>query len=216
MSNRVTMQVDGRAVKAFFGAAAGSVGVVLLHEFWGLNAQLEGVATRFAAAGVPALAVDLYDGVIAKDRHEASQRMQALDTTRVMRIILAGVDELHARGVQKVAVLGFCMGGALALAASTKVPGLDGAVVFYGIPQQFDPASVKLPLLLHFAQHDDWCSPERVSGLEAALRKAGVAFELHRYDAAHAFFNETRHEVHDPAKAKLAWERTLTFLKNLA
>ena len=214
MSNHVTMQVDGRPVKAFYGDAAGSVGVVILHEFWGLNAHIEGIAKRFAGAGIPALAVDLYDGVVAKDRQEASQKMQALDASRVMRIILAGVDELHARGIQKVAVLGFCMGGALTLAASARVPGLDGAVVFYGIPQAFDAEAVKVPLLLHFATHDDWCSPERVSALEAALRKAGVSFELHRYDAAHAFFNDTRPEVHDAAKSKLAWERTLAFLKN--
>jgi carboxymethylenebutenolidase len=88
-------------------------------------------------------------------------------------------------------------------------------VCFYGIPPEeaADPRSVRVPFMGHFAEQDGWCTPKLVNDLEGALGTAGVPYEIHRYPAQHAFFNETRPEVHDPAASKLAWERTIRFLR---
>jgi carboxymethylenebutenolidase len=72
---------------------------------------------------------------------------------------------------------------------------------------------IKIPLICHFANQDDWCTPAKVNDLESALKHSKSEFELYRYDAHHAFMNEARPEVYDPACAKTAWERTLKFLK---
>lgn len=212
MSERISMTVDGKPVAGAYARAPGPVGVVVLHEFWGLNRQIESVADRFASQGFSALAADLYDGVVASTREEASKLMGALDRPRAVRIVESAAAELRSRGVKRVAVLGFCMGGSLALTAAEQASGLDAAVVYYGLPDTFDAAKVRVPVLLHFANVDPWCTPARVDGLERSLKAAGVTFELHRYDAQHAFCNETRTGVYDAEKAALANERTAAFL----
>ena len=72
---------------------------------------------------------------------------------------------------------------------------------------------IKIPLICHFANQDGWCTPAKVNDFEAALKQSKSQFEIYRYDAQHAFMNEARPQVYDPASAKLAWERTLKFLK---
>jgi carboxymethylenebutenolidase len=124
------------------------------------------------------------------------------------------VDYLAGLGGGKVAAMGFCMGGALTIAAAVHVPNLAAAVCFYGIPpREFaDPAEIRIPFQGHFASKDDWCTPAAVDALEAAMHARGAAPELHRYEADHAFFNERRGDVYDAAGATLAWERMLAFL----
>ena len=115
----------------------------------------------------------------------------------------------------KVGVMGFCMGGALTIASAVHVPGVAAAVCFYGIPPRevADPANIRIPLQGHFASLDDWCTPAAVDTLEAAMKAAGNPPEIHRYNAHHAFFNQTRPEVHDAEASRLAWQRTLEFLR---
>jgi carboxymethylenebutenolidase len=106
------------------------------------------------------------------------------------------------------------MGGAVAVLAAIRVPEVKAAVCFYGLPpaQVANPAEIKVPLQCHFANRDDWVSPEAVDGFEKALKAAHKTFEIHRYDADHAFVNEQR-SVHDRTCAELAWERMLGFWK---
>ena len=139
----------------------------------------------------------------------------AVDSENGGKIIpLAGAVRFTRQHHGKVAVMGFCMGGALALAAAVHLEDLAAAVCFYGIPpeQLADPSKLRVPLLAHFADHDDWCTPDRVHALETQLRHATAEYELHRYSAQHAFFNEARPEVYDPQAATTAWRRTLAFL----
>jgi carboxymethylenebutenolidase len=114
----------------------------------------------------------------------------------------------------KVGCMGFCMGGALTIAAAVHVPNLAAAVCFYGIPpREFaDPADIRIPFQAHFAGKDGWCTPAAVDALEAAMRANGAKPEVFRYDADHAFCNEQRPEVYDAACASRAWERMLAFL----
>jgi len=96
-----------------------------------------------------------------------------------------------------------------------RVPEMDAGACFYGIPDL--PAAelkkIKIPLICHFANNDGWCTPAKVNELEATLKQSKSQFEIYRYDAQHAFMNEARPEVYEAASAKLAWDRTLTFLK---
>jgi carboxymethylenebutenolidase len=87
-------------------------------------------------------------------------------------------------------------------------------VPFYGIPSgDYDVTKIRGPVLGHFARHDGWCTPARVDALEQALDASAVPHQLFRYDAQHAFFNDTRVRVYSPENAKVAWERTVSFLQ---
>ncbi|HEX3535988.1 MAG TPA: dienelactone hydrolase family protein [Stellaceae bacterium] len=208
---------DGNRTKGYLASAGnGSPGLVVIQEWWGLNDQICGVADRFARAGYNALAPDLYKGRLTAKPDEANHLMSSLDFPDATHQDLRGAAQ-HLRGISsKVAVMGFCMGGALTIAAAVHVPEVVAAVPFYGIPpKEFaDPATIKIPLQGHFANRDDWCTPAAVDELEAALASSGTPYEIHRYEAAHAFFNE-RSQAYDLASAEEAWNRTLLFLKRV-
>ena len=206
---------DGGRTKGYL-ATAGQArpGIVVIQEWWGLNDQICGVADRFARAGYNALAPDLYKGRLTATPDEANHLMSGLDFADATDQDLRGA-ATHLKGLAgKVAVMGFCMGGALTIAALARIPELAAGVCFYGIPprETADPASIKAPLQGHFANRDDWCTPAAVDQLERALQAAGQAPEIHRYDAAHAFFNE-RSPAYDVACANQAWDRMAGFLE---
>lgn len=216
MGERVTYTTpSGSEVSGYLASAAGSKKhVIVLQEWWGLNPQIRGVCDRFAAAGCNALAPDLYKGRVTQDPDEANHMMSGLDWVGATEQDVRGaVQYLKANG-GKAAVMGFCMGGALTIIASVKIPELDAAVCFYGIPPAAaaDPKHIKTPLQCHFANQDDWCTPAAVNTLEATLQAAGVQHELFRYDAQHGFFNEQRPGIYDADASQRAWERLLGFL----
>jgi carboxymethylenebutenolidase len=187
---------------------------VVIQEWWGLNDQIRGVCDRFAAAGFNALAPDLYQGRVTTSPDEANHLMTGLDWVGATEQDVRGaVQYLKSRG-GRVAVMGFCMGGALTLIAGVKIPELDAGVCFYGIPptEVADPQHIAVPLQGHFANQDDWCTPPAVNALEATLKAAGVNHELFRYEAQHGFFNEQRPEVYNAEASQQAWERMRRFL----
>lgn len=206
---------DGGRTKGYLASAGpGRPGIVVIQEWWGLNDQICGVADRFARAGYNALAPDLYKGRLTAVPDEANHLMSGLDFPDATHQDLRGAAQ-HLKGTSgKVAVMGFCMGGALTIAALVHVPELAAGVCFYGIPpKEFaDPASIKVPFQGHFANQDDWCTPAAVNDLEATLRRAGVQHDIYRYDAAHAFFNE-RSAAYNVACANQAWDRMAGFLE---
>jgi carboxymethylenebutenolidase len=206
---------DGGKSKGYLATAGqGRPGIVVIQEWWGLNDQICGVADRFARAGYNALAPDLYKGRLTARVDEASHLMSSLDFADATNQDLRGAAQ-HLQGMSgKVAVMGFCMGGALTIAAAVHVPGLAAAVPFYGIPPKdfADPAQIRIPLQGHFANEDDWCTPLAVDEFEAALTTSGAPFEVHRYEAAHAFANE-RSAAYNVDSANEAWDRMLGFLQ---
>jgi carboxymethylenebutenolidase len=215
---------DGQSVAAYLddgGLGNHAPGVVVIQEWWGLNDQIRGVAAKLAAAGYRALVPDLYRGKIAVDAREAEHLMHGLDFgVAAAQDVRGAVQYLKAGGSPKVGVTGFCMGGALTLLAAVNVPEADAAVVWYGYPplDYIDPARIHAPLLGHWATQDAAFPINGVDDLERKLRDASVAFEFHRYDAQHAFANETADSKnlamlkYDPAAAELAWQRTFAFL----
>jgi carboxymethylenebutenolidase len=210
---------DGKSCPGYLAlpsAGAEAPGIVVIQEWWGLNEQIKAVGDRFAAAGYRALVPDLFRGKVAADKDEAGHLMGSLNFPDAAEQDVRGaVQHLKAYKDTKVAVGGFCMGGALTLIAAVRVPEMDAGVCYYGIPpkQVADPSKIRVPLILHFANRDDWCTPAAVDELEKGLSAASAKYELYRYDADHAFVNEKRPEVYDAEAAELAWDRTLAFLK---
>jgi carboxymethylenebutenolidase len=216
---------DGRHVNGYLAEPAhpkGAPGVVVIQEWWGLNDQIRGVADRYAEQGWRALVPDLYRGKSTLEAAEAEHLMGALDFGEAASQDVRGaVQYLEGSGSPKVGVTGFCMGGALTLLAAVHVPEMDAGVVFYGYPplDQVDATKIKVPLMGHWATRDVPFPIAGVDALEAKLRAAGVAFEFHRYEAQHAFFNETQVGAgkllpvieYEPQAAALAWRRTLDF-----
>jgi carboxymethylenebutenolidase len=206
---------DGGRTKGYLATAGqGRPGIVVIQEWWGLNDQICGVADRFARAGWNALAPDLYKGRVTAAADEANHLMTGLDFADATNQDLRGAAQ-HLKGSgSKVAVMGFCMGGALTIAALVHIPDLAAGVCFYGIPpKEFaDPSRIRAPFQGHFANQDDWCTPDAVNQLEAAMKAAGQSPEIYRYDAAHAFANE-RSPAYDVACANQAWERMQGFLE---
>ena len=215
---------DGQALNGYLVdpvQGAGAPGVVVIQEWWGLNDQIKGVADRLAGAGYRALVPDLYRGKLALEANEAEHLMNDLDFADAAgQDIRGAVQYLKASGSSKVGVTGFCMGGALTVLSSVFVPELAAAVIWYGYPPlEFVNASkIKAPLLGHWATGDEAFAIGGVDELEQKLSNAGVTYTFHRYNAKHAFANETADAKnlpflkYDPAAAELAWQRTMAFL----
>ncbi len=207
---------DGGKTPAYCAPAARAEapGVVVIQEWWGLNPQICSVVDRLAAAGYSALAPDLYRGRLTTEADEANHLMQSLDFVDATHQDLRGAGAHLARNGGKVAVMGFCMGGALTVAAAVHAPEFAAAACFYGVPpaELARPRDIAIPFQAHFALQDDWCTPAVAHGLEAEMRAAGRSPEIHYYQAAHGFFNATR-PVYDAACAEQAWSRLLDFLR---
>jgi carboxymethylenebutenolidase len=209
---------DGKTCTGYLAtpkAGSGAPGFVCIQEWWGLNDQIKKTADRLAEAGYRTLVPDLYRGKIAKAADEANHLMANLNFPDAAEQDIRGAVQYLKQSSKKVAVGGFCMGGALTILSAVRVPEMDAGACFYGIPEV--PAAelkkIKIPLTCHFANQDSWITPAKVNDLEATLKQSKSQFEIYRYDAQHAFMNESRPEVYDAPSTKLAWDRTLKFLK---
>ncbi len=209
---------DGKTCPGYLATpktGSAAPGFVCIQEWWGLNDQIKKTADRLAAAGFWALVPDLYRGKLAKAADEANHLMANLNFPDAAEQDIRGAVQYLKQSSKKVAVGGFCMGGALTILSAVRVPEMDAGACFYGIPEL--PAAelkkIKIPLICHFANRDGRWTPAKVNDLEAALKQSKSQFEIYRYDAQHAFMNEARPQVYDAASAKLAWDRTLKFLK---
>ena len=206
---------DGGTTKGYLAIAGqGRPGLVVIQEWWGLNDQICGVTDRFARAGYNALAPDLYKGRVTAEPDEANHLMTGLDFSDATHQDLRGAAQHLRPQSGKVAVMGYCMGGALTIAAAVHVAEFAAGVAFYGIPpKEFaEPAKIRVPLQGHFANKDDWCTPAAVDDLERGLKQTGLKHEVDRYEAAHDFANE-RSAAYDVACANLAWDRITAFLR---
>jgi len=193
--------------------------VIILHEWWGLNAHFQALTYRLAQHGYVALAVDQYSrtgGGVTSDAEIAAQFMSQVKPSDLMQDLNAACEYLNFQEYVKknrFAVLGFCMGGSHALHYACFRRQLRAAVAFYGKVPRETLASLYCPVLYHQAEHDDWVTQEEVDYLADALTARKVICELRKYPGtSHAFFNDTRPEVYNADAAAEAWARTLAFL----
>ena len=214
---------DGQEVAGYLAEpvqGAKAPAIVVIQEWWGLNDQIRGVADKLAKEGYRALVPDLYRGKVALAANEAEHLMNGLNFGEAAgQDIRGAVQTLKGSGSAKAGVTGFCMGGALTLLSAVNVPEMDAGVVWYGYPplEYMDASKIKVPLMAHWATHDQAFPIAKVDDLEKMLGAAKVGYEFHRYDCKHAFANETADSKnmdmlkYDPVAAELAWGRTMAF-----
>jgi carboxymethylenebutenolidase len=199
-------------------AKAGKLpGVMVIHENRGLNPHIMDVNRRMALEGYVALAPDALTpaGGYPGDEDKAREAFGKLDQEKTRGAFVKAVGWLEKQPdcTGKVGAVGFCWGGGLASFLATQLPTLGAAVCFYGgAPPEAEVAKIKAPLLVHYAEKDDRINAQRPA-FEAALKAAGVKYEMFAYPGTqHGFHNDTTPR-YDEAAAKLAWTRTLAFFK---
>jgi carboxymethylenebutenolidase len=218
---------DGKDCSAFYAepqAGNRAPAMVVIQEWWGLNDQIKSVANRLAAAGYRALVPDLYRGKLGLDAKEAEHLMSNLNFGDAASQDICGAVQYLKETSPKVGVTGFCMGGALTILTAANVSEADVAVIWYGCPplEYVDASKIKAPLMGHWALDDAYFPIQQVDGLEEKLKKANVKYEFYRYNAKHAFANDTLQDAskdpsspiaYDAAAADTAWKRTMSFLE---
>jgi carboxymethylenebutenolidase len=220
-SEMIRFSANGRVADGYLARpdSGRGPGVLVVQEWWGLVGHIKDVVDRFASEGFFALAPDLYHGEQTKSPDTAGKLMMALNIGEAAKDLRGAADRLLAiDGVtpKKVGAVGFCMGGQLALYAACQSPDRIGAAVdFYGIHPNVKPEVERLsgPVMAHFGKRDKSVDHTAATALVDRVQAAGKEIEAHFYDANHAFFNDQRPEVYDDASARLAWERTLEFLR---
>ena len=192
--------------------------VLVVHENRGLNPYIEDVARRLAVEGFLALAPDgLYPLGGYPGNDDDGRELQAkLDQAKLRADLLNGARFLkaHALSTRKLGVTGFCYGGGIVNYLAATLGGeLQAGVPYYGVAADTaSAANIRAPLLCHLAEHD-----ERINAtypaFEAALKAAGVAYQIHVYPGTqHGFHNDSTPR-YDEAAAKLSWQRTLSHFK---
>lgn len=215
--------VDGHAVSGYLARPAHArgplPGIIVIHEWWGLNDNIRAMADRLAGEGYQALAVDLYGGRSAATAAEAQTLMRAAlaDTARAesnLRQAYAYLaDTQHA---PRIGVIGWCFGGGWSLQTALMFPRkIDAAVMYYGRPvtDRKALATLKMPLLAFYGADDPSLTPALAHKFAADLKAAGVKAEVHVYPhAGHAFANSSG-SAYRPKAARDAWRRTVAFFK---
>ncbi len=194
-------------------------GLVVIQEWWGLVPHIKEVTGRFAQQGFVAMAPDLYHGEAATEPDEARKLSMAFDRVRAIKEIRAAADYLAAMesvAPKKTGLVGWCMGGGLALSAAAHNGEAIGAVVaFYGRPlEASDTAKLHTPVLGLYGELDKGVPSTLVRDFEKELKKNGVVHEVRIYpDAGHAFFNDSRPQAYHPESAEDAWKRALDWFR---
>lgn len=209
---------SGRTVRAELAEPSGrekSAGVIIIHEWFGLNDDMRAKASEMAGHGYRALAIDLFEGQTTSDVNRARELMTGMDTGKARETLVAWIDWLRKGSGSngKVATLGFCLGGAWSLNASLAAP-VDATVIYYGNVKKSaeELKALKGPVLGHFGRLDQSINVEMVDGFRAALDAARKPHEIHLYDANHAFARKGGPNF-EPQSAALAQKRTLAFLQ---
>ena len=193
-------------------------GVVVIHEIRGLVPHIEDVARRVALEGFLAIAPDALTplGGTPEDPEKAPPLMGQLDRQATMNNYLAAVRYLktHPLSTGKIGVVGFCWGGGMANRLAVNSPDLSAVVPYYGDqPASEDVSKIKASLLLHYAGLDERIN-KGIPAFEEALKKVSINYKIYMYEGAkHAFNNDTWADRYNKEAAQLAWQRTISFLK---
>ncbi len=195
------------------------IGLVAIQEYWGLEPHIKDVVGRFAQAGYCALAPDLYHGRVAAEPDEARKLSMELDLPQAMKEIEGAAAYLASRAdvqPKQVGIVGWCMGGRLALQWASTSSRAATAVAFYPgryLPDAGQAGALRVPALILYGEEDHGIPPGTREHVERELRAAGKIVEIHTYrGAGHAFFNDSKPSFH-PEAATDAWRRTLDWLE---
>ena len=190
--------------------------VIVIQEWWGLNDHIKDITGRWAGEGFIAVAPDLYRGKLATNSDDAGRLMRelkvedGLDTIR--NCVSAAADKY---GLTHFGITGFCMGGTFALRSACELEGFSAAAPFYGdIPEEDVLQKLTTPTIFVSGTKDAWINPEKVATLEDAVERYELPVQTVKYEADHAFFNNTRPEVYDETAARDAWALVVGFFND--
>lgn len=193
-------------------------GLIVIHEWWGLNDWVKDQASKLADQGYVALAIDLYRGKVATTPDEAHQIMRGVPEDRAKRDLHAAFEFLSSQSDVKknrIGAVGWCMGGGYALDVALQEPTLSADVINYGHLATDTEALKKInaPILGIFGAQDKGITPADVKEFEETMKQLGKKIEVKEYDdAGHAFENPNNKEGYREADAADAWKRTVDFL----
>lgn len=212
--------VDGMGYLAQPAAGGTHPGVVVIQEWWGLDAHIRDIAERFAREGFVALAPDLYHGEFATEPDDARKLVMNLNRERALKDLIGAVRYLQGLdGVapKKVGCIGFCMGGSMTLALAAATPDVAAAAPFYAgmQPGPDELGRIEAEMFCAFGADDAGIPMERVRSFEQALKDRGRNATVKVYDGApHSFFNDTR-ESYRPDAASDAWKQSLALFRRV-
>ncbi|HWP94725.1 MAG TPA: dienelactone hydrolase family protein [Gammaproteobacteria bacterium] len=213
--------LDGRELKGYLAYPAeahGALpGVLVFHEWWGLNDNIRAMADQLAGQGYVALAVDLFDGQVAQTPDAARALLDAALGNRARldaKIRLAYTYLEQQTQATSIGTIGWCFGGGMSLRAAQLFPDkIDATVIYYGHVDT-DTAALEpltMPILAFFGAEDQGIPVELARQFEQALHSLGKRAEVHIYEGAgHAFANPSG-QNYRPGPAEDAWRRTLAF-----
>jgi carboxymethylenebutenolidase len=216
----VEFEANGGTARGYLAEPDGEgPGVVILHEWWGLDDSMRRMADRFAEEGFLAIVPDLYHGDTTEQPDEAQQKLMALNMDEAEKEMRGAVRTLleHDKCNGQVGSVGFCAGGGLSVWAAASNPEIGAAVTYYYVMPHGKPdfSNINAPVLGHFGTNDDFISVEDAKALEAELQEAGVEAAFEYYEGGgHAFANDhDRLGTYDQSHAESAWGKTVDFLK---
>ncbi|HKN59830.1 MAG TPA: dienelactone hydrolase family protein [Candidatus Acidoferrales bacterium] len=193
-------------------------GLIVVHEWWGLNDWVKEQTVKLASQGFVALAVDLYRGKVAADASEAHELSRGLPDDRAIVDLMAGIVYLTTRNdVEhgRIGAIGWCMGGGYAVQLAMHVPRLGACVVNYGaLPTDpNDLQNIGAPFLGNFGADDRGITPTDVQAFQKSMETLDRKVDIKIYDGAgHAFENPNNKDGYRPQAAEDAWNRTVAFL----
>lgn len=216
----VEFEANGGKAKGYLAEPEGEgPGLIVLHEWWGLDDSMRKMADRFAAEGFVTLVPDLFHGETTEQPDEAQQQLMALNMDEAVKEMSGAVEYLlqHPKCNGQVGSVGFCAGGGLSVWAAAANPKIGAAVTYYYVMPHGKPdfSKISAPVLGHFGTEDDFISVEAAKALEAELQDAGVetAFEFYE-GGGHAFANDhNRLGTYDEGYTEKAWSKTVDFLR---
>jgi len=196
--------------------SANGKAVILIQEWWGLNEHIKDIANRYADEGFTAIAPDLYRGKLAANPQEAGAMMQALQLEDGLDTIKNTIDAVKDKyGFAHFGISGYCMGGTYALRAACTLEGLSACAPFYGdIPEEDVLKNLSTPTIFISGTKDQWINAEKVGYLEEMTSKYELPVTSVKYEADHAFFNNTRPEVYDETASRDAWALVTGFFND--
>ena len=217
----VSYKSGDETVKGILYTPAGSgpfPGIVVIHEWWGLNDWVKEQAAKLADQGYAALAIDLYRGKVADNSDTAHELMRGVPEDRALRDLHAAVQYLKLQSNVKkdrIGSIGWCMGGGYSLDVALQEPTLTATVINYG-HLATDPAAlgkIHAAILGNFGGQDQGIPPADVKKFEESLKQAGKKVDIKIYpDAGHAFQNPNNKGGYRADDTADAWKRTVDFL----
>ncbi len=219
MSEHVTLKAeDGHELDAYVAKPAGDpiAALVVVQEVFGVNAHIRSVADEYAKDGFLAVAPALFDrierSIELKYEGEGMQKAMALakklNMDNLLKDTAAAIDYARNRTGKKTGVIGYCLGGSIAWLSACRLK-IDAAVGYYGGQiAQYASEQPRCPIMLHFGSQDQHIPAEVIE----KIRTAHPEVPIYLYDAGHGFNCDAR-ASYDPASAKLARQRSLSFLK---